>query len=234
MAQGSPKVALTERVYGAVKESLLDGAYKPGDAVVVEKISADLRVSRQPVMDALKRLSMEGFVTIVPQVGCYVRIYSPDEMQDFFKLVAAGEALVAELAARRATAENLLSLKIISGQIATIAKTRKSAKEKAGLYRALNRRLHLEIARAARSPSIAELVATLGDRTEFFIASAMRPIFFERLQQAHKEHEDIIAAIEAGDGDRASRVMRTHILGIARRLEAPAPSGRAKPLGVAA
>lgn len=228
MVQEQPRLAFfAERVYSHLKEALLDGVHRAGAAIVVEKIAAELQVSRQPVMDALKRLSNEGFVTIVPQVGCRVREYGREEIQDFFHLVAAGEALVAELAAQRARAEDLPPMKIVSAQIGNIARTRRSAEEQAGAYRALNRRLHVQIASAARSPSIAELVGSLGDRSDFFIASAERPIFFERLQQAHKEHEQIIAAIEAGNGEKAARVMREHILGIERRLREPQPA-RAK------
>jgi DNA-binding GntR family transcriptional regulator len=221
MVEHSRKSGLRDYVYEHVKQLLLEGGCRPGTQILVEKLASDLEVSRQPVMDALKRLEFEGFVSIIPQVGCRVRSYRPNEVQDFFLVVAEAEALVAGLAARRAKPDDIVRMQLISGQIGNIAKTPRSAGEKAKLYRSLNRQLHAEFGRAANSEPVAELVRSLGDRSDFFIASAEQPIFFERLQQAHGEHEAIIAAIQRGDDENASRIMRVHILAIEKRLRKP-------------
>lgn len=44
-----------------------------------------------------------------------------------------------------------------------------------------------------------------------------RPIFDERLQTPHEEYEEIVAAVTAHDGKRASAIMRHHVA-IAKRL----------------
>ena len=66
-----------------------------------------------------------------------------------------------------------------------------------------------------------KLVTGFGDRCDFFIASANRPIFFERLMTAHEEHELIIKAIESGDAKGGAAIMRGHILAIEKRLREP-------------
>jgi DNA-binding GntR family transcriptional regulator len=172
-------------------------------------------------MDALKRLNFEGFVTIIPQVGCKVRTYRPEEVSDFFRIVAEVEPLAIEIAAQRATPEDIARMQIISAQIGAMAKSKRSALEKAELYRTLNRQLHSEFGKAAKSSPVVELVTGFGDRCDFFIASANRPIFFERLMTAHEEHELIIKAIESGDAKGGAAVMRRHILAIEKRLREP-------------
>jgi DNA-binding GntR family transcriptional regulator len=218
------KFGLTDHVYDHIKKQLLVGGVYRSGTIPVEEIAVELRVSRQPVMDALKRLSIEGFVSITPQVGCRVRSYQPEEVRDFFLLVAAGEALVAELAARRVEVDDIIPLRLVSGEIGSLAKTRRNAADKAEIYRALNRRLHGEIGRIARSNSLVELVVSLADRSDFFIANSGRPIFFERLQPAHREHEAIISAIERRDPENAARLMHDHIMAFEKLLREPALS----------
>jgi len=221
MSPANRSVGLRDHVYEHMKHLLFTSAFRPGMQIDVEKIADDLDVSRQPVMDALKRLNFEGFVTIIPQVGCKVRTYRPEEVSDFFRIVAEVEPLAIEIAAQRATPEDIARMQIISAQIGAMAKSKRSALEKAELYRTLNRQLHSEFGKAAKSSPVVELVTGFGDRCDFFIASANRPIFFERLMTAHEEHELIIKAIESGDAKGGAAVMRRHILAIEKRLREP-------------
>lgn len=214
----------TETVYEHIKQSILDGVLEAGPWIPIERISAEQGVSRQPVMDSLKRLAIEGFVTIVPQVGCRLRTYQPEQIADFFRLFASGEALVAELAAARATAEDVAEMRAISARIGRLRNGEMSDAERGRAYRRLNRTLHLRMRETARSPAVAEIVEGLGDRSDFFIALAQRPIFAARLEQAHGEHETLLDKIAAHDGAAAGRVIHAHILAIGERLR-PEPGG---------
>jgi DNA-binding GntR family transcriptional regulator len=208
----------TEIVYDHIKQSILDGVLDAAAWIPIERISADLDVSRQPVMDSLKRLAIEGFVTIVPQVGCKLRSYESTQIEDFFKLFAEGEALVAELAASRATEDDLAEMGVISARIGRLRVGSVPDRERGRAYRRLNRALHLRMRQTARSPAVAEIVEGLGDRSDFFIALAQRPIFAARLEQAHAEHEAMLAEISAGNASAAGAVIRAHILAIGARL----------------
>jgi DNA-binding GntR family transcriptional regulator len=201
-----------------MKHMLVSGQFAPDEWFPIDKIAAELKISRQPVMDAIRRLSIEGFVEVVPQVGCRARKPEISEIRDFFKLFAEGEALVAELAATRADPQNVLSLRLISSQIGMLAK-QKDVENSDDLYRTLNRQLHAEMRRAARSPSLAEIVESLGDRSDFFIACAKGRVFSPNLAIAHTEHEEIIEAIAQGNGRKARSAMKNHIAATERRLE---------------
>lgn len=211
--------SLVEYVYDHLKEQILDGVFNRDAWLRVDDIARRLTVSRQPVMDALKRLGMDGFVTIIPQVGCQIRSYRAEEIEDFYRLFAEGEALVAEFAAARATAEDIIALQVISAQIGRLRELPLAPALLARQYRGLNRRLHYEIRRMARSDSVTEVVESLGDRSDFFVATVNAPIFAERLRIAHDEHEEVIAAIIEHDVMSARRVMKEHILAIGSRLQ---------------
>ena len=75
---------LTDEAYQLVLQRLRDGDYASGQRISVEDLVLELGASRQPVMDALKRLSTEGFLDIIPQVGVQVVDPERDDFIDFF------------------------------------------------------------------------------------------------------------------------------------------------------
>lgn len=149
----------TDIVYDHIKQSILDGVLDAQPWIPIDRISTELGVSRQPVMDSLKRLAIEGFVTIVPQVGCRLRRYEADQVEDFFKLFAEGEALVGELAAARATEDDVADMRAISARIGRLRTGEMSDQQRGAAYRRLNRALHLRMRETARSPAAAEIAA---------------------------------------------------------------------------
>ncbi len=210
---------LGDRVYEHVKQELFESKYLPGEWLPVEKIAADLLVSRQPVIDSMRRLATEGFVIVVPQVGCQVRTYEEKEIQDFYRLFAFGEALVCEMATQRANSEDLIKLTVVSQQIGQLNKQKVDQKELARLYRSLNRIFHSEIRRIARSPSVTEVVERMGDKSDFFIATSGRPMFAETLKQAHQEHVIVLKAMQKRDSAGASAAIFKHIQATHTRLQ---------------
>ncbi|MDP3138770.1 MAG: GntR family transcriptional regulator [Burkholderiaceae bacterium] len=219
MATGVTKRGLADHVYEQLKDRLLESRYGNGGRLPVEEIASELEVSRQPVMDAMKRLELEGFVSIVPQVGCKVREYTAEEVHDFYQLFAFGEALVAQLAATRASAEDLITLRVISEQIGRLGTQKSTKHDQARMYRMLNRKFHKEIRRIARSASVIELVESMGDRSDFFIATSGRPMFAETLLNAHDEHQAVIDAMARRNARAAAEAMKHHILETDARLQ---------------
>ncbi len=209
---------LAEKAYTFVKLSLLEGIYRPGSWVPVDEIATKIGTSRQPVMDAMKRLANEGFIEIVPQVGSRVRQHTPAEIKDFYALFRAGESLIAELAACRATPSEITRLRLISGQIKELLHLPAQGGERGELYRTLNRELHGLLREIIRSPTLAEIVEGMGDISDFLIAGVQEPVFSPGLVDAHAEHERVLEAIALKDPRLAHAAMEAHIRGTERRL----------------
>lgn len=217
--KNSRRGGLSERAYDHLKEMLVTGTVTDQQWFPIDDIAAQLDMSRQPVMDALRRLSIEGFVEIVPQVGCRPRRPEINEIRDFFRLFAEGEAIIAELAAERAEPNVILTMRLISAQIGALSDQPLDVGGAADLYRTLNRQLHAEMRRAAHSASVAEIVESLGDRSDFYIACFKDKVFAPNLKIAHAEHEEIIEAIAAHNGRKARAAMKKHITATEQRLE---------------
>ncbi|KJS09612.1 MAG: hypothetical protein VR73_01775 [Gammaproteobacteria bacterium BRH_c0] len=209
---------LAEKAYEHIKSMLLEGQVRGEDWLPIEDIAGQLGASRQPVMDAMKRLKLEGFIEIVPQVGCRVHSPSVQEIDDFYRLFASGEALIAELAAARADSDDILGLQLISAQIGSLTEEEGNTKKQGEKYRVLNRKLHSEMRRITRSPLLTEVVESLGDRSDFYVALSNQPVFALNLTLAHQEHEAIIAAIVEHNPEKARRAMEHHIFATEKRI----------------
>lgn len=212
------KQRLVDQAYLHIKNLLLDGVVRQQSWFVIEEITKALEISRQPVMDAMKRLSLEGFIEIVPQVGCRIRSATEMEVADFFRLFAVSEGLIGELAAERANSGDILQLRILSAQIGALGEWNGDAEAKARTYRLLNRQFHSELRRIARSATVGDIVERLADRSDFYIAQSGNAQFSEHVMPAHEEHQRILEAIERGDPVMARAASERHIAAASLRL----------------
>ncbi|MES1992532.1 MAG: GntR family transcriptional regulator [Pseudomonadota bacterium] len=87
-----------QTVYAELKERILSFALYPGTRVTETELSLDFGVSRTPIREALQRLAVEGFVTIRPKQGCFVRELDIDEIDQFYQVRTALEGLSLEQA----------------------------------------------------------------------------------------------------------------------------------------
>jgi len=88
----------TQTIYNELKERILSFALYPGTRVTETELSLDFGVSRTPIREALQRLAVEGFVTIRPKQGCFVRELDIDEIDQFYQVRTALEGLSLEQA----------------------------------------------------------------------------------------------------------------------------------------
>jgi DNA-binding GntR family transcriptional regulator len=106
-------------------------------------------------MEALRRLSADGMVEIVPQVGSLVAIHEPREADDFYLMFSGFEGAIAGIAAQRRTDIQLAELDLISLRIDAL-RSQRDAAVRSRSYRELNRPFHHAIHHMAHSWIMAE------------------------------------------------------------------------------
>jgi DNA-binding GntR family transcriptional regulator len=95
------KMSSPDRVVDAILRGVKSGIYVPGQRLIEADLTRDLRVSRGPVREALKRLAAEGVLTLTRHRGAYVRALSRQEVYDSLVVLEALVGLTASLAAKR-------------------------------------------------------------------------------------------------------------------------------------
>lgn len=207
-----------EAAYAHLKERLLEGDLGAGDKLSVVELTGELACSRVPVMEALKRLAGEGFVHIVPQVGCRVVTPRADDVRDFFALFAAVEGTVTALAAARRTADDVREFKRLCTEVDDIARRAGQPADRDPIYRRLNLMFHSYIHGLARSPVTTAVAAGMWDRSDFYIKLAFGSLYFSRKVKA--AHQGIRAAIIAGDAAAATAAIGGHLANVGASVAA--------------
>ncbi|MDR0576483.1 MAG: GntR family transcriptional regulator [Candidatus Accumulibacter sp.] len=85
---------LNSIVYERIKQKFIDNEFVPGEKLDVARLSESLDVSRTPVVNALKELAQNGFVTICPRSATYVRVHTREEIENIFDFREVMEGLV--------------------------------------------------------------------------------------------------------------------------------------------
>jgi DNA-binding GntR family transcriptional regulator len=211
---------LNHAVYDLLKERLLEGCYPAGTRLPVDDIRTALGVSKQPVMEALRRLSTDGMIEIVPQVGCLVTGYDLHEIEDFYLGFGGFEGSIAGTAALRRTDDQLAELDAISAQISALRTERDPALRSRG-YRIWIRHFHHAVGAMAQSRVMTETSRRMWDLSDFLInTTGVAQPLSSALDDRHADHERIRAALHAGDRAAAREEMERHIVTTARVIHA--------------
>lgn len=196
-------VALGEAVFRSLCEALQAGSYRAGDRLREEEVAQRLKVSRTPVREALGRLAARGFVEPAAGRGLIVRNLDISEVLELYAMREIMEGAAARLAAEHASAPEVHALRDIEQAFVEASET--DAAEMARL----NRAFHEAVCRGARnryldnaSRELQDWIALLGPTT-FTVTG--------RPSTSHGEHQAIIEAIAARDGDKAEQLARAHI-----------------------
>lgn len=200
-------------VYDLLKERLLEGEYQAGERLSVESLKGEFGVSKQPVMDALRRLATAGLVEIIPQVGSRVPVYGSADVTDFFTIFGGMEGAVAGVAAQRCTDQQIDKLTAVNDEINELVANPDAAARAHG-YRLLNRRFHGVIHEMAHSPVVAELSHRMWDMSDLLInTSGVPQPLASAVSDRHDDHQDIISALRDRDQAAARTAMEKHIVG---------------------
>jgi DNA-binding GntR family transcriptional regulator len=200
---GSRHRLLARAVLDELRAAIIAGDYQPGQRLVEEEIAAHLDVSRNPIREALRVLSSEGFVELEPRRGARVAVIDERRAAELFELRGPLEGLVARLAARRATAADVAALRgVISAADDAIAVGRLE------LLPALNSEFHGCLASAAANELLAGTLARLSDIIRWLYAARIAG----RAERSWREHAEIVDAVAAHDEDAAERLGRSHIV----------------------
>lgn len=206
--RGTPR--LHDLAYAYLKGLLLGGGLDPGDQISSERVGRVLSMSRAPVSDAIRRLTVEGLLEILPQVGCRVVRPVPAEVADFYEIFGATEGAIARFAAERRLPAEADQFGRLCATLASGAGLPDDPDARFVELRQRNRRRYEKLHELARSPLSTGIGETYWDRSDFFI----RVTFGGRGLPGYVRtaHAAFIGAVVAGDGETAEHETRRYLV----------------------
>ncbi|WP_113700516.1 GntR family transcriptional regulator [Nonomuraea lactucae] len=198
---------LADQVYATLREEILGVQWAPGEMLMEPELAERYGVSKTPVREALRLLVQDGLVTILPRKGYLISPLRLNDVREVFFLRSALEPTLASAAAEVITPDEVAGLRDLVAEQDT-------ADIRAALHFA--RAFHLELARLAGNNRAQRLLGGLLDETRRL--HHLMPRVEEHITSEAElgAHRKIVAALEAGDGDAATGLMRDHIAEVAR------------------
>ena len=197
---------LADHAYRLLKHGILHGDFPEGTFLNEAEILSRHSIGRTPFREACNRLHNEQLLAVVPRRGFFVAELSFRSVRDLLELRILLEGLAAELAAHRATAEQIA---VLEKYYTDALQAGRSRRELDRLIEA-NQKFHLQIARMTQNR---ELEATLRNilersvRLVYLAASGSREI----PQDIESLLNPVVQAIRERDPGAAHRAILADI-----------------------
>ncbi|MCZ0812817.1 MAG: GntR family transcriptional regulator [Pseudomonadota bacterium] len=187
--------------YTLILEAIDMGLYKPGDRLVESDLAERFGVSRTPIREALQRLETQSLLT---RDGRSLIVASLDHNQlaELYVVRAELEGLAAGLAARHATDEEVRVLRDM------VEDDRRLLNDPQAMARA-NRRFHKQIHLASHNRFLVQQLDLVHRSMALMATTSLAAM--GRPEDALKEHDAIVSAIEARDYAAAGDALKQHI-----------------------
>jgi DNA-binding GntR family transcriptional regulator len=212
---------LTQKVASLIRDMIVQDLLPPGtrlrERMLMIKLSDQITLSRTPLREALKMLASEGLVRLMPNKGAVVADPDVIDITEMQLILATLEGLAGELAAVRATDEEI-------GEIAATHYEMIAAfhrKDRLSYFKA-NQQIHAKIVSASRNNVLIDDHNRLNRR--LYRVRYQGNLRNQDWMGAIQEHELILNALQSRNGEKLGALMREHF---GSRAELMARSNRA-------
>lgn len=182
-----------------LREAIRQGMLAPGQPLIQASIADAMGVSRIPVREALHALAAEGLVTFGEDGGARVTALEPEEVEELWTLRALLESQMAPGVVKVATDSDIEMLRGLVEQMDDADPATWSDR---------NYAFHQELHRLSGMPHFAEVAGRVLTMMDSYSRVAVSVLSEQADAQA--EHHQMIAALEARDGDELGRLLLHH------------------------
>jgi DNA-binding GntR family transcriptional regulator len=204
MTERRSRRPLHEEAAERLRDMIVEGELTPGERITEQSLCDRMGLSRTPLREAIKTLTSEGLILLQPNRGATVAALRLEDIEDTFRVIGALEALAGELACGYLRDDDVAEIRVLHYQMA-LHRTRGERLE----YFKLNQRIHEKIVELSGNAVLLETHRRLGGRIRRHRFAAN--LATERWDQAIREHEEMLAALDDRDGKRLAEILRRHL-----------------------
>ncbi|MET7651472.1 GntR family transcriptional regulator [Streptomyces sp. NPDC005486] len=208
---GRVAAPLREQVVTALRDAILDFRLEPGRRLVERELVEQLDVSRTTVREALRELTSEGLIKVVPQKGAVVAVPTLDEARDLYEVRCALETLLVRRFIEKAPLSKVYALEAAAEHFAEVASGDDAEpRDVLDARRDFNAVLH----DGAGSEVLRQLVEGVQAKVRVLVVKGMSTNHAEVIQ----ELRDIVAAVRERDADTAVEIYAKHMRRVAANV----------------
>jgi DNA-binding GntR family transcriptional regulator len=195
--------ALHDELAQLIRAMIIGGELSPGQRINEQALCARFLVSRTPLREALKVLSAERLVRLLPNRGAVVACITHAEADDLMLILGVLMTLAAELACARMSEREVAEIRAnYQSMIDDLQRGEKSS------YLELDRAIHSAIFKAAGNTALADIHHLRETRLGSVLSVVDTPP--PRWHEAVEDHRRMVEALEARDAAAFARIAREH------------------------
>ena len=196
-------VPLRLRIADILREAILSGDFKPGQALTEAGIAEQLKVSRAPVREAMRTLAKEGLIESVAYKGTTVRVLTPKDIEETYSLREQLELF----AVRRIIANPNVDL----NPLEAVCRSMREAAEGGDMHGVSleDERFHKTVIELAQHDLLASFWSTLSLRVRQILSLRNRQN--QDPLEVADNHPPIVEAIRDKDLARATALIHKHV-----------------------
>lgn len=207
---------LAEKAFDTLHAAIVTGRLRPGTRLPIEELAEHLEMSPMPIREAVRRLDGAGLVENIPHRGARVTELSVTDLAEVYEARLALETL-----AIRRTAQRLSRPQARHARQCLTA-LEEMSDDSSVETSAAHTRFHFALYDASDSVWLLRLIRPLWEISERYCLEVPQ---CRQMPARTEEHEEILAACEAGDAERAAAALHDHLATTANNL-AVAMGGR--------
>lgn len=202
-------INLSEKIYRNIYQKITSLKYLPGEKITETMLAESFGVSRAPVREALKRLSEDHLVVLIPRTGCRIAKPHIDEIREIYDIRVRLEDMALNRAFHALVniKTNLERLKLLRTQFVNC--TELPPEEFVLQEIKLDTQLHNIIYQNSQCPNLQEMLEKLRARMEIFRIREAN--YIKQAQDAQKEHIGLLDAIIDNNKKIALSLLEKHI-----------------------
>jgi DNA-binding GntR family transcriptional regulator len=202
--------SLAELTYQMIRNMIISGEIQPGEWLRQEQLAQQLEVSHTPIRQALDWLVANGLAERVPHKGVRISEINENEIAEIYCLRLLIDPIVARLAAKNISDNQIERLKLIIEQSEKITSLNDMPSR-----RRLNTEFHKTISDSAGFGTLQRLSEIVWNRFPdwmFYEGLHKDPdTITERLSREIEEHKRIFDSIATHNANLAEKLSRDHI-----------------------
>lgn len=199
----------TEQITQDLREQITKGIYPPAFSLTEIDLAQKYGVSRNTIKKSLMMLESEGLVSIEPNKGAKVRVYSINEVLEFLEVREVLEGFIIRNAVSAITDEQISLLEELLKQMKLLLEQKDLL-----AYSQCNQEFHKIIYSACTNRTAVEVTVQLKNQMRKYNAKTI--LVPGRDASSFDEHTKILNAIRARDAASAELYMRIHIRNVCK------------------
>lgn len=198
---------LTDKAYSIIKSNIFNNNIEQGSILSESAIAKELGMSRTPVREAIRILSMEDIVDIIPGVGAHVKMITAKEIRDLYEIRKTLEVMAAKTSMKAITSIDIADLREKFESL--LERHKRNDTVDVREFTEIDGSLHKLLAEKCDNVYVKSFMQNIMDNIRRTQAISYKSL--NNLEESTVQHLKLLDLIEEGDYETLAEAIRNHI-----------------------